>query len=41
MDVEWETGNIDVEKLEKKLKNSKNKPTAVMPVHFSGQPQNQ
>jgi len=41
VDIEWETGNIDLNKLENKLKNSNNKPKIIIPVHFSGQPTDQ
>ena len=41
VDIEWETGNMDFNKLENKLKNSKKKPKIVIPVHFSGQPTDQ
>ena len=41
VDIEWKTGNIDTTKLEKKLKYAKKKPTAIIPVHFSGQPTDQ
>jgi len=41
VDIEWKTGNIDITKLEKKLKYAKKKPTAIIPVHFSGQPTDQ
>ena len=41
VDIEWETGNMDLNKLENKLKNSKKKPKIIIPVHFSGQPTDQ
>ncbi len=41
VDIEYDTGNIDVTKLEKKLKTSKIKPKVLIPVHFSGQPTDQ
>ena len=41
VDIEYLTGNIDVNLLEKKLKNSKKKPNVVIPVHFAGQPSDQ
>ncbi len=41
VDIDYLTGNIDVNLLEKKLKNSKKKPNVVIPVHFAGQPSDQ
>ncbi len=41
VDIEWETGNMDLNKLENKLKNSNKKPKIIIPVHFSGQPTDQ
>ncbi len=41
VDIEWETGNMDLNKLENKLRNSKKKPKIIIPVHFSGQPTDQ
>ena len=37
VDIEYSTGNIDVNLLEDKLKNSKQKPRVLIPVHFAGQ----
>ena len=41
VDIEYSTGNIDVNLLEDKLKNSKQKPRVLIPVHFAGQPTEQ
>ena len=44
VDISYETGNIDVELLEKKLfisKKKKSLPKILIPVHFAGSPVNQ
>ena len=40
VDIDWDTLNISIEKLEKKLSKTlkKNRPSVVIPVHFGGQP---
>lgn len=40
VDVEYDTGNMSVEALEKKLKTSKVKPKVVIVVHLAGMPAN-
>ena len=41
VDIEESTGNLDVKKLEEKLKKTKKKPKLLIPVHFAGQPTDQ